>query len=345
MYESNRKSSIVNIYLGSMKIAYVLPMTWACGGISAPLSQVNALSTRGHDITVFAPKDGRIDWFPLAAPVQVHCEHPVEEYFDAVVYVGDTFAQHPFSSAGQKFLLLQGKDHLWTAPAKRNELLQGYSDPQYHILVVSGWLADFVHGKCGNPRISIIGNGIDINRFFPAPAPREKFRLLLEGNFPDRNKNVIAAIEIAGRVRQHFPVEVWAMARRFTSAGELVDRVFLDPPSDEIPGIYQQCDALIKTSILEGFGLPHLEAMACGCIPITYASGGVMDFCKHGENSLIAGVGNLPSLLGHVLHFLSDSDLRSQLKDGALATAKLYPWNRVADALERAFAGGIEGKS
>jgi O-antigen biosynthesis protein len=327
-----------------MKIAYVLPMTWACGGIFAPLAQVNALMARGHDVTVYAPEDGRIDWFPLAAPVLPHRENPVEEYFDVVVYVGDTFAGHSFSSARQKYLLLQGKDHLWIARAKRNELLQGYSDSQYCILAVSGWLADFVREKCGNPRVSIIGNGVDISRFFPAPAPREKFRLLLEGNSPDRNKNVIAAIEIAGRVRQHFPVEVWAMARRFIPAGELVDRVILDPPSDEIPGIYQQCDALLKTSILEGFGLPHLEAMACGCIPITYASGGVMDFCKHGENSLIAGVGNLPSLLGHVLHFLSNPELRSRLKAGALATARSNTWDRVADALEHAFAGGIEGK-
>jgi O-antigen biosynthesis protein len=327
-----------------MKIAYVLPMTWACGGIYAPLSQVNALTARGHKVIVFAPEDSRIDWFPLAAPIQPHSEKPIEEYFDAVVYVGDTFAVHAFSSARQKFLLLQGKDHLWTTRAKRNQLLQGYSDPQYCILAVSGWLADFVREKCDNPRVSIIGNGVDISRFFPAPAPREKFRILLEGNFPDRNKNVIAAIEIAGRVRQHFPIEVWAMARRFTSAGELVDRVLLDPPADEIPGIYQQCDAVLKTSILEGFGLPHLEAMACGCVPITYASGGVMDFCQHGENSLIAGVGNLPSLLGHMLHFLSDTELRTRLIAGALATARSHTWDRVADALGHAFADGLEEK-
>jgi glycosyltransferase involved in cell wall biosynthesis len=165
---------------------------------------------------------------------------------------------------------------------------------------------------------------------------------LLEGNFPDRNKNVIAAIEVAGRVRQRFNVEVWAMARRFASAGQLVDKVILDPPADEIPAIYRQCDALIKTSFMEGFGLPHLEAMACGCVPITYASGGVMDFCRHGENSLIAGVGNLPTLTSHTLHFLSDPPLRSRLRTGALATATGYSWPRIGDLLEKVFAEGAE---
>jgi len=329
-----------------MKIAYVLPMTWACGGIFAPLSQVNSLVARCHGVAVFAPKGSRADWFPLAVPIQPYGENPAEESFDAVVYAGDTFWDHSFSSAKQEYLLLQGKDHLWVSNTKRNQLLQAYQDPRYHILAVSNWLADFVRGKCGNPNVAVIGNGVDIHRYFPAPkAPaREKLRLLLEGNFPDRNKNVIAAIEVAGRVRQHYSVEIWAMARRFASAGPLVDKVFLDPQPNEVAGIYQQCDALIKTSIMEGFGLPHLEAMACGCIPITYASGGVLDFCRHGENSLIAGVGNMPSLMNHILQFLSDPELRSRLKTGALDTARFHTWDKVAEELEHAFSSDIDGK-
>ncbi len=327
-----------------MKIAYVLPMTWACGGISAPLSQVNSLAARSHDVAVFAPTNDRIDWFPLSVPIRPLRERPPDEHFDAVLYVGDTFAADAFPSAKMRCLLLQGKDHLWVSSSKRNQLLAAYRNPQYHIFAVSNWLAEFVREKCGNPRVTVIGNGVDPGRFFPAPNAREgeKLRILLEGNLPDKNKNVVAAIEVAGRLRQHGPVEVWAMARRFASAGPLVDRLFLDPPQSEIADVYRQCDALIKTSVMEGFGLPHLEAMACGCVPITYASGGVMDFCRHGENSLVSGVGNMPSLVGHALEFLSDPKLRSRLKTGALATARSYSWDKVAGALERSIAAGIE---
>jgi O-antigen biosynthesis protein len=325
-----------------MKIAYVLPMTWACGGILAPLSQINSLAVRGHELAVFAPKDSRVDWFPLAVPIRPHQDAPVKESYEAVVFVGDTFATQLFASARQRYLLVQGKDHLWVAGPKQKQLLQAYQDPQYHILAVSCWLADFVREECNNTRVTVVANGVDPNRFFPAPTQREKLRLLLEGNFPDRNKNVIAAIELVGRIRQFFQVEVWAMARRFASAGSLIDKVILDPPTEEVAGVYQQCDALIKTSIMEGFGLPHLEAMACGCVPITYASGGVMDFCRHGENSLVAGVGNLPALANHTLHFLSDPQLRSRLRTGALATAKSYNWPKIADLLEKVFAEGAE---
>ncbi len=320
-------------------------MTWACGGILAPLHQANGLAARGHDVAVFAPKAGSIDWFPLAVSIRPLQADPIEESYDAVVYVGDTFAKQPFLSAKQKYLLLQGKDHLWTTSPNRRRLLQAYADPQFHILAVSRWLADFVRQECDNARVTVVANGVDPDRYFPAKtAPREKLRVLLEGNFPDRNKNVIAALEVAGRTRQYFRVEIWAMARRFASVGSLVDKVILDPEPGEVAGIYQQCDALIKTSIMEGFGLPHLEAMACGCVPITYASGGVMDFCKHGENSLVAGVGNLPTLTSHALHFLSDSELRARLRTGALTTASSYSWAKITDLLEHVFAEGAEEK-
>lgn len=195
--------------------------------------------------------------------------------------------------------------------------------------------------RCGNSRVSVIGNGVDLSRFYPNPMPRERFRLLIEGNFPDPNKNVLDALEIASRVRQHQNVEVWAMGRRFISAGSLVDRVFEDPAPNVIPEIYQQCDLLIKTSIMEGFGLPHLEAMACGCVPVTYSSGGVLDFCKHNENSLVAGVGNIPLMVWHILRCLSDSGLRARLQENAVATARSHSWSSVAQQIESIFVQEI----
>jgi glycosyltransferase involved in cell wall biosynthesis len=326
-----------------MKISYLVPMTWACGGILAPFSQVNALVAKGHDVTVYAPKGGTVDWFPLAAPLKPFPEFSAGMQ-DAVVFVGDTFTAADLVFARHKFLLLQGKDHVWTTAAKRRELLKGYANPQFHILAVSTWLAEFVREKCDNPRVTVIGNGVDTTRFCPAREPRDGFRLLIEGNFPDKNKNVIEALEAASRIRQIKPVEIWAMGRRFVSTGSLVDRVLLDPPANQVAGAYQQCDALLKTSIMEGFGLPHLEAMACGCIPVTYASGGISDFCRHGENSLVTGVGNIPALVWNTIRLTSDTDLRRQLQTGALATARSMTWDRVAERLEQALALEIEGR-
>jgi O-antigen biosynthesis protein len=329
-----------------MKITYVVPMTWACGGILAPFHQVNELRARGHEVTVFAPSPEPVRWFPLEVPL-LSIPHRGEEVVqsDLAVFVGDTIRHPDFIRCHRRFLLLQGKDYLRTAQMNRATLLQAYGRPENHILAVSDWLAHFIREKCGKSRVHVIGNGVDTVRFFPVPERRPTPRLLIEGNLPDAIKNVIDAIETASRVRQHRAVEVWALAHRFTRPGSLVDRIFEDPPQSDIPGIYQQCDLLLKTSVMEGFGLPHLEAMACGCVPATYASGGVLDFCRHGVNSLVTGVGNLPQLVGHVLRFLNDDGLHERLRANALVTAREWSWQRVADRLEKAFHCELESSA
>jgi glycosyltransferase involved in cell wall biosynthesis len=327
-----------------MNIAYAVPMTWACSGLIAPFSQVNELVARGHHVDVFAPDERPVTWFPLRVrPKRLERISEAERTYDAVVHAGDSFRAARSYGASPRFLLLQGKDYLWVGGTERKALLEAYADRQYSILAVSQWLADFARERCNNERVAVIGNGVDLTRFFPDAEPHERVRLLIEGNPADPNKNLREALEVAARVRQYRNIEVWALGRKFPSPGALVSRIFEDPPQDSIPDIYRKCDLLIKTSITEGFGLPHLEAMACGCVPATYASGGVVDFCRHGENSIVTGIGNVATLVWHVLCFIGDVEMRRRLKANAIATAQARPWGRVAGALEKAFVRGLEG--
>ena len=321
-----------------MNIAYTVPMTWACGGIIAPFSQVNELVARGHRVDVYAPDERPVAWFPLRVrPKRFERDGAAGPDCDIVVHVGDSFRTERSFGSARRYLLLQGKDYLWVGAAERKALLEAYADRRYSILAVSKWLADFVRERCNNEQVSVIGNGVDVARFYPDPEPHDRVRLLVEGNPTDANKNIREALEVAARVRQYRNVEVWALGRKFPSPGALVSRIFEDPPQDAIPGVYRTCDLLIKTSITEGFGLPHLEAMACGCVPATYACGGVVDFCRHGENSIVTGVGNIATLVWHILQFIGDEDTRRRLKANAIATARRNTWTRVADALERTF--------
>jgi len=314
-----------------VRIAYALPMTWACGGILVPLYHARELGRRGHVVTLLTPGGEAVDWFEHGAAVGSLGE---EHACDTAVFAGDTLRFGDRFPGARRFALVQGKDHLTLPRARRRILLDLLAQPGLHVIAVSTWLAESVRDRAPGTPVTVLGNGIDLEHFSPEPGARRRARILVEGGFPDPTKNVIDAIEAASRIRGYFPAEVWGLGRRFAAADGLVDRVFEDPPQASIPDIYRQCDILLKSSLLEGFGLPHLEAMATGCIPVTYASGGVLDFCRHEVNSLVCGVGSVPLLVWNGLRVLADDALADRLRAGGLATAQARAWPRIVDALE-----------
>jgi glycosyltransferase involved in cell wall biosynthesis len=97
---------------------------------------------------------------------------------------------------------------------------------------------------------------------------------------------------------QTFKNEILALRRRRDAPPIL----YLDSDlrEDDMPGLYRACDTLVHPYRGEGFGLPILEAMACGVPAIVTNGGACLDFCSE-ENSVLvhARKKNLPNgLLG-----------------------------------------------
>jgi len=66
------------------------------------------------------------------------------------------------------------------------------------------------------------------------------------------------------------------------------DMTMVVPKNDqEIAQTLRKSDIYIFTSIWEGFGLPPLEAMSCGCAVVASDAKGINEYAKDGENALI----------------------------------------------------------
>jgi glycosyltransferase involved in cell wall biosynthesis len=110
---------------------------------------------------------------------------------------------------------------------------------------------------------------------------------------------------------------------------------YFERPSDErVNELLNEATVFVQTSIHEGFCLPLLEAMAAGTPVVSTDAHGNRDFCRHGENCLIAEPDpeSVSAALGRVLQ---DAALRDRLVAGGLKTAAGYAWERRIDQIER----------
>ena len=113
-------------------------------------------------------------------------------------------------------------------------------------------------------RIRVVHHGIDHERFSPGGEPREAF--LLYPARPWHHKNHARLYEAFARVRRDRPELRLVLTggghrHEFPDGVEARGNVSLD----ELVSLYRRAAAVVFPSLYEGFGLPPLEAMACGC--------------------------------------------------------------------------------
>jgi glycosyltransferase involved in cell wall biosynthesis len=119
--------------------------------------------------------------------------------------------------------------------------------------------------------------------------------------------------------------------------------ITLLPPQDQIPQIYARCDAWLFSSRSEGFGLPILEAMACGTPVIGTPAGVAPSLIGEGGGVLVpmddpeAMADAIVKVVG-----LVDSEWKA-MSDAALATARRNTWESSIDKFEAALEAAARG--
>ena len=109
----------------------------------------------------------------------------------------------------------------------------------------------------------------------------------------------------------------------------LEDVVFQkDISAQELPLVYKHARAFIFPSEYEGFGLPVLEAMACGC-PVVLADNGVFREIG-GEAALYFDLNNEQMLKHRIEQVLEDESLRKSLIKKGFEREKQFSWELTA---------------
>lgn len=108
-------------------------------------------------------------------------------------------------------------------------------------------------------------------------------------------------------------------------------RMISDVPFTDLPGMYSASSGFVTATLMEGFGFPALEAMACRTPVLTTSVGSLKEIC--GQHALMAEP-TVHDLAAGMRCLALDPDQRAQVKiDEAQNWAKSFQWEKTAREL------------
>jgi len=223
-----------------------------------------------------------------------------------------------------------------------------------HIITDSEFSKSDIHEMFGVPldRISVIPLGLDHLQF--RPVDRDRARAILSEKYGITAPYFLTVGVISPRKNLSRLVQALIMIRASLPAAHLLlivgevgwhsqdlmdtirssgmaDAVRLlgHVPDGDLSSIYSGAEALVYPSLFEGFGLPILEAMACGCPVIGSSASSIPEVI--GDAGLICNPKETESIAHQMRRILHEPELSARLRAEGIRRASGFDWRRTAE--------------
>jgi glycosyltransferase involved in cell wall biosynthesis len=201
-------------------------------------------------------------------------------------------------------------------------------------------------------RVVAIHHGVEHERFLP-PADREatsaevRSQIGIDGRYVlyvsnhQRKKNTERLVEAFARVAAAVPdvslVLTGWHTPRFRLVQEVIDRLGLQPrikvlghvPDELLTALYQGADVFALPSLHEGFGLPILEAMACGTPVVTSDVYALPEVA--GDAAELVDPYDTEAIAAAIIGLLMDRGRANELRARGVERAASFTWRRSAE--------------
>jgi L-malate glycosyltransferase len=332
-----------------MKITFLAPSSkYPRGGATALYEFANGLRRRGHEICVV-----HVDFIGTWSDRAVVIDSPIDRVedvtwcrfeegiehrigigsesdlppADVINYYSPTLPGH----AGQPFVFLQGNRVL---PRRIEEWVFNAPCPK---VCVASWLVQVARRRgVRHEQLIHVSCGLD----------HDKYRILVPaGDRPPSvamcygtdHKRGAAGFEALEMVKARFPrMRAVVFGTSHPTVGVPPWMTFHRAPPQPVivEEIYNRSRVFLNPSIIEGFGLPSIEAMACGCVLVTVPNLGSEDFAIDGVTAAVSEGRGPVKLAARVCEVLDDDDERLRLSAAGARFVRRFDWDESARHLE-----------
>lgn len=216
-----------------------------------------------------------------------------------------------------------------TSEYTKQEILDVYCCHNTPIHVVyQGYRQEIFHAK-PQPQITPFIPQHQLQNFILCVGetrPYKNLRRLIEAfaraNLPDTELAIVGNINKCDRNLINYPRELGCQQRvKFLG--------FV--PDDELADLYRHATAFAFPSLYEGFGIPPLEAMACGCPVIASTATAIPEVC--GDAAYPIDPRDTDDIANALTRVVTDAALRQQLRQRGLERVKSFSYQQMSDRI------------
>ena len=348
-----------------MKIAFILPGNndTPVGGYKIIYQYANELMDLGHEVTIafmyhpyskkilkvkklelslkkyFGRKGNsqNVSWFSLNNDIKI-VQNLIEQdsllHYDKVIATSPETATLLFGfsdKVGEKYYFIQNYE-IWNLGEKK--LKQTYLLPLKKI-VIAKWLGEEVY-KVTKQYPTQVPNFYDHSIFYIDKQIEKRQNVVTLLNHGEPTKRTEFGLRVLEKVKQQIPdLEVYLFGTGEKPIG-LPNYVqyFQKPSQDQLRSkLYGEAKVYLMPTVLEGWSLTGMEAMASGAVVVGSDIGGLRDYITNDIEGKLVDMNNFDQYVNEVIHFLNDEESRVEYAKRALHSVEKHDINNSVQIL------------
>lgn len=349
-----------------MKIAIIsqyLP-TAIQGGVPLQVNLLgNKLIERGHQVTIFSlyekPSDARYNVVVIKLPFLlqklVKYKKALGGLFFPVYVAREDFSSFDIIHAhGDSHFIFTSKPILRTFHGSALEEALYASSIFTSLFMLCIYPFEVLSGLMAKRRVGvsratlrffpfinhIIYNGVDLSKFKAGEYKSENPSILFLGHLNNRKRGGLLVNIFKTRIKKAIPdVELWMVCGASINVEGI--KVFSNIGDNELIRLYQKAHIFCMPSSYEGFGIPYVEAMACGTPVITTPNPGAKEVLSNGEYGIIS---DRIFLADALIDLLNNEKEREDLTIKGLRRARDFDLEKMVDRYEQLYGDLTERK-